>query len=162
MAYSGVETCSAFGSPSAVVTPRIPSIHRHEGELGVRRILGVLSLAKKHGAPTVDVAAKTALDLGAPSYRFMRRWLERPPPAPLTLRQIDPLIRHLSLYRDLKAVQELLGHATIEMTMRYAHLSPDARRDAVSVLDLPVPDRTPSSDRPANRLTTAPVGSASS
>jgi hypothetical protein len=37
----------------------------------------------------------------------------------------------------LKAVQELLGHATIEMTMRYAHLSPDARRDAVSVLDLP-------------------------
>ena len=76
-------------------------IHRHEGEPGVRRILGVLSLAKKHGAPTVDVAAKTALDLGAPSYRFMRRWLERRPPAPLTLRQIDPLIRHLSLYRDL-------------------------------------------------------------
>jgi hypothetical protein len=32
--------------------------------------------------------------------------------------------------------------ATIEMTMRYAHLSPDARRDAVSVLDLPAPDRT--------------------
>jgi hypothetical protein len=31
----------------------------------------------------------------------MRRWLERRPPAPLTLRQIDPLIRHLSLYRDL-------------------------------------------------------------
>ena len=29
-------------------------IHRHEGEPGVRRILGVLSLAKKHGAPTVD------------------------------------------------------------------------------------------------------------
>jgi hypothetical protein len=31
----------------------------------------------------------------------MRRWLERRPPAPLTLRQIDPLIRQLSLYRDL-------------------------------------------------------------
>ena len=76
-------------------------IHRHEGEPGVRRILGVLSLAKKHGAPTVDIAAKTALDLGAPSYRFMRRWLERRPPAPVTLRQIDPLIRQLSLYRDL-------------------------------------------------------------
>jgi integrase len=37
----------------------------------------------------------------------------------------------------LKAVQELLGHATIDMTMRYSHLSPDSRIDAVRVLDLP-------------------------
>jgi integrase len=35
----------------------------------------------------------------------------------------------------LKAVQELMGHATIEMTMRYAHLSPDVRRSAVQLLD---------------------------
>jgi site-specific recombinase XerD len=35
----------------------------------------------------------------------------------------------------LKAVQELLGHATIEMTMRYSHLSPEVTRDAVKVLD---------------------------
>ena len=35
----------------------------------------------------------------------------------------------------LKAVQELMGHATIEMTMRYAHLSPDVRRNAVQLLD---------------------------
>jgi site-specific recombinase XerD len=35
----------------------------------------------------------------------------------------------------LKAVQELLGHSTIEMTMRYAHLSPDIRREAVQLLD---------------------------
>ena len=34
-----------------------------------------------------------------------------------------------------KAVQELLGHATIEMTMRYAHLSPEVRRSAVQLLD---------------------------
>jgi len=36
----------------------------------------------------------------------------------------------------LKAVQELLGHATIDMTMRYAHLSPHVNRDAVKLLDL--------------------------
>lgn len=37
----------------------------------------------------------------------------------------------------LKAVQELLGRATIDMTMRYAHLSPDVKRDAVQLLDRP-------------------------
>ena len=36
-----------------------------------------------------------------PTYRFLRRYLERRPPAPLTLRQVDPLIRQLTLYRDL-------------------------------------------------------------
>ena len=68
---------------------------------GVRRILGVLALAKKHGPAVVDDAAKAALELGVPTYRFLRRYLERRPPVPLTLRQVDPLIRQLTLYRDL-------------------------------------------------------------
>ena len=37
--------------------------------------------------------------------------------------------------RSLQEVQELLGHATIEMTMRYSHLSPEAKKDAVRTLD---------------------------
>ena len=76
-------------------------IHRHDGEAGVRRILGVLSLAKKHGPAVIEDAAKAALDLGVPTYRFLRRYLERRPPVPLTLKQVDPLIRQLTLYRDL-------------------------------------------------------------
>jgi site-specific recombinase XerD len=40
----------------------------------------------------------------------------------------------------LKAVQELLGHATMEMTLRYAHLAPDVRCDAVRLLDRPAPN----------------------
>jgi len=76
-------------------------IHRHDGEAGVRRILGVLSLAKTHGPAVIEDAAKAALDLGVPTYRFLRRYLERRPAVPLTLKQVDPLIRQLTLYRDL-------------------------------------------------------------
>ncbi|HTM22932.1 MAG TPA: tyrosine-type recombinase/integrase, partial [Kofleriaceae bacterium] len=36
---------------------------------------------------------------------------------------------------DLRTIQELLGHATITMTMRYAHLAPEIKRDAVRLLD---------------------------
>ena len=36
---------------------------------------------------------------------------------------------------SLKAVQELLGHESIEMTLRYAHLTPDVKREAVQLLD---------------------------
>ncbi len=38
---------------------------------------------------------------------------------------------------SLMAVKELLGHESIEMTLRYSHLSPDVKRDAVKLLDAP-------------------------
>ena len=76
-------------------------IQRHEGQAGIRRILGVLALARKHGPAVVEDAATAALELGVPTYRFLRRYLERRPPVPLSLRQVDPLIRQLTLYRDL-------------------------------------------------------------
>jgi len=74
-------------------------IHRHQGELGIRRIQGVLSLAKKFGVSATDDACAAALELGIHEYRFVRRYLERQPQ--LTLRQVDPLIRELIQYRDL-------------------------------------------------------------
>jgi hypothetical protein len=61
----------------------------------------VLALARTHGPAAVEDAATAAVDLGVLTYRFLRRYLERRPAAPLTLRQIDPLIRQLTLYRDL-------------------------------------------------------------
>ena len=79
------------------------AIHRHDGEPGVRRILGVLTLVKKYGAAAVDDACAAALELSVATYRFVRRYLERHPPAPLTLRQVDPLIRDLTHYRAVIA-----------------------------------------------------------
>ena len=35
----------------------------------------------------------------------------------------------------LKAVQELLGHKDMKMTMRYAHLADDFKKDVVKLLD---------------------------
>jgi transposase len=77
------------------------AIHRQEGELGVRRILGVLALAKKFGLAAVEEACAAALELQVHEYRFVRRYLERRPQAPLSLQQVDPLIRELVHYRDL-------------------------------------------------------------
>jgi hypothetical protein len=77
------------------------TLHRQEGEVGVRRILGLLALVRKHGPVAVDEACATALELEVPTYRFVRRLLERRSALPLTLKQVDPLIRELTHYRDL-------------------------------------------------------------
>jgi transposase len=77
------------------------AIHARQGELGMRRIQGVLQLVKQYGSVASDDACAAALELRVPEYRFVRRYLERSPQAPLTLRQVDPLIRELSQYRDL-------------------------------------------------------------
>ena len=76
------------------------AMHGRDGQEAVRRILGMLALAKKYGAATVDDACAAALEVGVSEYRFVRRYLERRPQLPLTLRQVDPLIRQLTLYRD--------------------------------------------------------------
>ena len=76
-------------------------LHGKYGEAAVRRILGVLALAKKHGIASTDDACAMALDTGTCEYHFVRRYLERNQQLPLSLRQVDPLIRQLTLYRDL-------------------------------------------------------------
>jgi hypothetical protein len=70
------------------------------GQVAVRRIQGVLALAKKHGPAAVEEACAVALEIGVYNYQFVRRYLERGPQLPLSLRQVDPLIRELTEYRD--------------------------------------------------------------
>jgi transposase len=76
-------------------------MHQKDGETAVRRILGVLSLVKKYGGATVEDACAVALEVGVRAdYHFVRRYLDRHPQLSLSLRQVDPLIRQLTLYRD--------------------------------------------------------------
>jgi transposase len=75
-------------------------MYQRQGETGIRRILGVLSLMKKYGTAAVEDACAVALDIGVAEYRFVRRYLERRPHPHMFLRQIDPLIRELTVYRD--------------------------------------------------------------
>ena len=65
-------------------------IDQYQGQLGVRRIQGVLSLVKKYGTAATEDACAAALEMGVREYRFVRRYLERTPQ--LVLRQVDPLI----------------------------------------------------------------------
>jgi hypothetical protein len=67
----------------------------------MRRIQGVVQLAKQYGGAACNDACAAALERRVPEYRFVRRYLERRPQAPLSLRQVDPLIRELTQYRDL-------------------------------------------------------------
>jgi transposase len=77
------------------------AIHHADGEAGVRRILGVLNLVKKEGRDVVEAACSMALEMQLPTYQFVRRYLERQPSLRKTLKQVDPLIRELTQYRDL-------------------------------------------------------------
>jgi len=74
--------------------------YERDRETAVRRIQGVLTLARKYGAAATDDACAAALELGLCDYQFVRRYLERQRPQPTVLKQIDPLIRELTRYRD--------------------------------------------------------------
>ena len=66
-----------------------------------RRLLVYFASGAYNGVASTDAACSVALETGTCEYRFVRRYLERNPQLPLSLRQVDPLIRQLTLYRDL-------------------------------------------------------------
>ena len=94
-------------SPALEVLPDFPIVSPCPGDVERAQVV-----ACRHQAPQFSFGwvfkgrqgiylVKAALDLGVPTYRFLRRYLEHRLPVPLTLRQVDPLIRQLTLYRDL-------------------------------------------------------------
>lgn len=89
--------CAQLGTHAGTLAE---NMYREQGVVAIRRIQGLFGLARKHGAALTDDACAAALEIGVSGnpYRFVRRWLERRPQ--LTLRQVDPIIRQLTLYRD--------------------------------------------------------------
>ena len=89
--------CAQIGSHIGTLAGQM---YQRDGQISIRRIFGLTALARKHGAVFANDACAAALDSGLPAnpYRFVRLWLERK--TPLTLRQVDPIIRQLTLYRD--------------------------------------------------------------
>jgi len=89
--------CARIGAHTGSLAEQM---YRRDGVVSIRRIQGLLSLARKHGAALTDDGCAAALEIGLPAnpYRFVRCWLDRRPQ--LTLRQVDPIIRQLTLYRD--------------------------------------------------------------
>jgi len=77
------------------------ALHERQAEAAVRRIQGILSFTRKYGVARVEDACAAALELEAYDFRFVRRYLEHRSEPPVSLRQVDPLIRQLTLYRDL-------------------------------------------------------------
>jgi transposase len=101
---------SRCGKIGAHIGTLAEQMYRRDGPATIRRILGLTGLARKHGAALTDDACAAALESGLPAnpYQFVRHWLERRPQ--LTLRQVDPIIRQLTLYRDF------IDHKTQEET----------------------------------------------
>jgi len=98
MPFSTAQLLRRAGHAGTQVGVLCVAIYQRQGEVGIRRILGILSLAKKYGTAALEDACAAAIEIGVPEYRFVRRYLERRPQ--LTLRQVDPLIRELTEYRD--------------------------------------------------------------
>ncbi len=71
-----------------------------QAEAAVRRT-GHSLLHQKVRRGRVDDACAAALEMQAYDYRFVRVYLERRSEPPVSLRQVDPLIRQLTLYRNL-------------------------------------------------------------
>jgi transposase len=77
------------------------ALHARDGEVSVRRLQGVLWLARKYGPARVDHACAALMDLGVIEYKSLRKYLERHSQPPGSLQQVGSLIRQLSIYRDL-------------------------------------------------------------
>jgi hypothetical protein len=79
------------------------SVIEARGVEGVRVLLGLMSLAKKHPYEAIELACETALTYGAHRLRTIRELIKRQAPKQKQFDFLDehPIIRSLSDYGDL-------------------------------------------------------------
>ena len=115
-----VTQASTIGVSVAVVCRRIADVE--DDPVAARYVRGLIALAKKHSLGDLESACSFALQNGLPTYRFVRCYLEHRPTAGAALRQIDPLIRELSKYKELleQRMEEHLEHDRTESISTHA------------------------------------------
>ena len=89
------------GTPAHAIGTRLRRDPPPRGRAGVRRILGVLALARSTASPSSRTPPGRARARRARRIAFSAGTSSAGRPVPLTLTQVDPLIRQLTLYRDL-------------------------------------------------------------
>jgi len=116
-------------------------VHVTHGKGGKERVVPLGEQASwwvarylRESRPELARGEDDALFLSIRGHRLDTSTLRRVAPHPHRLRHA--FATHLlEGGADLRTIQELLGHATIEMTMRYSHLAPSTFRSAIDVLE---------------------------
>jgi integrase len=117
------------GSPKSGRERKIPLTTRLRAALKAHRHLrGELAFCHDDGGPFTQSAIEAALRHGSKRAGLRRigsHVLRHTFCSHLAMRGAPP-----------KAIQELAGHSTLAMTLRYMHLAPSALREAIGLLDL--------------------------
>lgn len=118
-----------IGSTKSGRDRKVPMTERLRDALRKQRHLrGELVFSQQDGSPFTQSAIEAALRFAckrAGLRRISSHVLRHTFCSHLAMRGAAP-----------KAIQELVGHSTLTMTLRYMHLAPSALREAVALLDL--------------------------
>jgi integrase len=116
------------GSPKSGCDRKLPLTVRLRSALkAIRHLRGDLVFSQEDGSPLTQSAIECALariSKRSGLRRFGSHVLRHTFCSHLAMRGAAP-----------KAIQELAGHSTLTMTMRYMHLAPSALREAIGLLD---------------------------
>jgi integrase len=118
-----------IGTPKSGRERKVPLTGRLRAALkAIKHLKSELVLCHRDGSPFTQSAIEAALRFGCTKagLRVITSHVLR-----------HTFCSHLAMRGAApKAIQELVGHSTLTMTLRYMHLAPSALREAVALLDV--------------------------